>query len=479
MQKITEIFTWQNYKVEELEKKHKINERAIRDGSGEQPPEKDPGYTVVENEISLECGNYLEEHTEKLRVYLKTVEDNQNKLTTHLEQNHFGEVVNTLEADFNTIVNRKKLILSEQHNEYLTYKAEKEQFQKIHQVYREPNSADTSKTMKAFSLIGILFIFEIFANSFILGGALMGGTTEGLAVSSAVAFLNVIVSSLIGYHVVKNINHIEKPKKTFYAILSTAYLFVVVYINLALGAYRSIAEKTMMGILNDSITLEKRRLALEKAVKFWGPEIDYSFVGIILTFVGISFALISILDGLLYNDSYPGFGKAGQKVNKLKQDIRASFHNYSKDVSDLFQKYNKILQAQYKTLLNTDLNNWDFNTNLIQKEFITYESKVNDLEEKTNHIINEYRTQNKRVRKTPPPSYFEKNFTIDEIKKNPSKTFRDIEHAYMEDKAREAQKVKYHEAIDLKFKKAEQEIEIIEKKSEEIQSTLYEKLNAR
>ena len=156
MQKITEIFTWQNYKVEELEKKHKINERAIRDGSGEQPPEKDPGYTVVENEISLECGNYLEEHTEKLRVYLKTVEDNQNKLTTHLEQNHFGEVVNTLEADFNTIVNRKKLILSEQHNEYLTYKAEKEQFQKIHQVYREPNSADTSKTMKAFSLIGIL-----------------------------------------------------------------------------------------------------------------------------------------------------------------------------------------------------------------------------------------------------------------------------------------------------------------------------------
>ena len=108
MQKITEIFTWQNYKVEELEKKHKINERAIRDGSGEQPPEKDPGYTVVENEISLECGNYLEEHTEKLRVYLKKVEDSQNILTTHLEQNHFETVVNTLEADFNTIANKKK-----------------------------------------------------------------------------------------------------------------------------------------------------------------------------------------------------------------------------------------------------------------------------------------------------------------------------------------------------------------------------------
>ena len=479
MEKITDHFTWQVYKVEELEKKHKVTERAKIDGSGEQPPTNDPGYTVLENEIALECGNYLEVHTEKLRVYLKKVEDSQIILASHLKQNHFESVVNTLEADFNTIVNQKKLILSEQYNEFVTYQAEKETFKKINQTYREPNSADRSKTVKAFSLILILFIFEVFANSLILGGALMGGTLEGFAVSSAVAFLNVIVSSLIGYHLVKNINHIEKPKKVFYGILSAGYLLIITYINLALGAYRSIAEKTLVGIAEDTMTLEVRRLSLEKAVKFWGSGIDYSFVGVILTFVGMSFALISILDGLLYNDSYPGFGKVGQKVNKLKNDIRISFHEYSVDVSGLFQKYNKILQDKYKTILDVDLNNWDFNTNLIQKEFITYVSKVNDLEEKTNHIINEYRTKNKRVRKTPPPSYFEKNFTINEDKKNPSNIFKDIEHAYMEDKAREAKKVKYHEAIDLKFKKAEQEIEIIEKKSEEIQSTLYEKLNAR
>jgi len=479
MERITDHFTWQVYEVGELEKKHKVTERAKIDGSGEQPPTNDPGYTVLENEISLECGNYLEEHTEKLRVYLKKVEDSQIILASHLKQNHFESVVNTLEADFNTIVNQKKLILSEQYNEFVTYQAEKETFKNMNQTYREPNSADRSKTVKAFSLILILFILEVFANSLILGSALMGGTVEGFAVSSAVAFLNVIVSSLIGYHLVKNINHIEKPKKVFYGILSAGYLLIITYINLALGAYRSIAEKTLVGIAEDNMTLEQRRLLLEKAVKFWGSGIDYSFVGVILTFVGMSFALISILDGLLYNDSYPGFGKVGQKVNKLKNDIRISFHEYSVDVSTLFQKYNKILQEKYKTVLDIHLNNWNINTNLIQKEFVTYEAKVIDLEDKTNHIIKEYRKENTRVRKTASPSYFEKRFTIDEKKKDPSFVFKEMKYAYMEDDAREAKKVKFQEIIDLKFKEAEKEIEIIENKSEETQNTLYEKHNAR
>ena len=477
MKKIDQNFVWESYKVDELEKKHQITERAKRDGSGNQPVSDDKGYSVVENEISLECSNYLEDHTSRLRDHLRNIEDRQNELTGHLKQNHFEPVVNTLEADFNTIANQKKLILSEQYNEFNTYKEEKEQFQKVHQLYREPNSADTSKTIKAFSLILILFIFEIFANSFILGGALMGGTSEGLAVSSAVAFLNVIVSCLVGYHIVKNINHLEKPKKMFYGTLSVGYLFIIGYINLALGAYRSIAEKTLAGVAEDTISLEKRRLLLEKAVKFWGPGIDFSFVGIILTFVGLSFALISILDGLLYNDSYPGFGKVGQKVNTLKKTIRGSFHEYSQEVSDLFQKYNRILQGKYKSLLDNDLNIWDNNTNLIQKEFVTYVAKVNDLEDKTAHIIGEYRNQNTRVRKDPAPSYFDEKFIINKDKKDPSKVFEDVAYHYMLDNARETKKVKFQEEIDAKFKKSEQEIEIIEKKSEEIQKNLYEKFN--
>jgi len=121
------------------------------------------------------------------------------------------------------------------------------------------------------------------------------------------------------------------------------------------------------------------------------------------------------------------------------------------------------------------LKRWDANTNLIQKEFAVYDEKVEKLEDDTMNNIDEYRKKNKRVRTTAAPSYFEEKFTIIEKKKQASKVFHEILHAHMEDERREKEKIKFSEDIDLKFKAAEQNIELIQKKSEEIQSELYEK----
>ena len=50
---------------------------------------------------------------------------------------------------------------------------------------------------------------------FMLQGALVGGIAEGIAVATSVAFLNVITSGLFGYHIFKNLTHLEKGKKNF------------------------------------------------------------------------------------------------------------------------------------------------------------------------------------------------------------------------------------------------------------------------
>ena len=205
MKEITDNFTWEELKVNSVEIRNNISKIAVRDGSGNQPPSDDKGYSAFENEITLECSNNLQNNTDKLREHLLNIEKQQNTLKSVLRGDPFKPVVNTLDADFNTIANKKKLELSEYYNEYTTYQAEKKQFQSIHQVYREPNSADKSKTYKSALLISSLLIFEIVANSNILGAALIGGNKDGLAVSAAVAFLNVIVSCLIGYNIVKNV----------------------------------------------------------------------------------------------------------------------------------------------------------------------------------------------------------------------------------------------------------------------------------
>ena len=80
-----------------------------------------------------------------------------------------------------------------------------------------------------------------------LKGALVGGTAEGVAIATSIAFLNVIASGLIGYYIFKNITHLEKGKKILYGFFSSLYVIFIIYINSCLGAYRSLSEK----IFND------------------------------------------------------------------------------------------------------------------------------------------------------------------------------------------------------------------------------------
>lgn len=477
MKNIKNTFIWDNYAVKQLETKHNLTGQAKIDGLTDTPKSNAEGYSAVENEFKNECDTYLEKHTDKLRGFLIEVEDHQNRLSSFLKQNHFEPIVSKLSADFNTLANDKKIKLSDFKNSYDTYFEEKNAFKRYHQISREPNSADIVKSIVAGSIILLLLIIELFANTSMLSPAMVGGKAEGLSIAGSVAFLNVFISSFVGFHVIKNFNHIEKAKKSFYGFLGFAYFSIVIYINSALGAYRSQAEnvfnKTISG--DSSLSPEQMTAILRNSVKPWN--VDFSFLGIVLTFIGIAFAFIAIVDGLTYNDSYPGYGKVGQKVNEYKNLIKKTFHEYATEVSSLFSNYNKELQNKLTELLNKDLNNWDYNTNLIQKEFITYENKVKDLEEKTIHMIEEYRNENKRVRKTDAPQYFQVPFSIDSEKKDPTKVFKEAAFHFMDDETREKTKIQHSNSIEEKFKSSEMSVENIQKKSEDTQKNLHDTYN--
>ena len=63
MKKMKDQFNWEDFKVEEIEKKHEIREKAKRDGMGDEPPTNSEGLSVTEGEITQECTTYIENHT--------------------------------------------------------------------------------------------------------------------------------------------------------------------------------------------------------------------------------------------------------------------------------------------------------------------------------------------------------------------------------------------------------------------------------
>ena len=479
MKKTTAPFSWDDFVVLELEKKHDIEAVAKRDGLGEEPATNSTGC-VLEGEISQECDTYISKHQDKLRTYLKDVEESQNQLSGHLKQNHFEPIVNNLDSSFHALANEKQIILSDLKNNYTTYKDEQSQFRKYHQLGREPNFATTKKTIRAVGLILFLFVTEALLNGFMLQGALVGGPAEGVAVATSIAFLNVCASGIVGYYIFKNLTHLEKGKKILYGFFASLYTIFLIYINSCLGAYRSASKNIFNSIYGNDPTQklkpEEINEILSNIITPWSS-VGWGFIGVILTFVGLTFAFISVMDGFTYNDTYSGYGNVGRKVNDYKEEIKKTFTSYAKEVSQLFGNFNKNLQNSFSGILKNELNYWDANTNLIQKEFTTYEQKVGYAVRQSKHIIDEYRKENIRVRKSKPPSFFSINFSIPEDVKDPKNVFRDVAFHYMTDKQREEMKIKFSESIDQKFKQAEKEVEDLQKASVEKQKELHEKYN--
>ncbi len=315
-----------------------------------------------------------------------------------------------------------------------------------------------------------------------LQGALVGGPVEGVGTAVAVAGLNCLASGLAGYYIFKKINHLEKKTKILWGFFAMVWTTFIVYLNFCLGAYRSKSEEVFQKIYGSasetqSLSVEQSLETLSKAITPWSSEIEFMFVGLMLAFVGIFFAVLSIISGLLYNDTYPGYGNVGRKVNNYKNKIRKTFKSYAKDISKLFAQHNKKLQETFDSIRKKELNYWDTNTNIIQKEFVNYEQKVNSVQRGSKHIIDEYRKENIKVRKSSPPSYFDKEYSLSEEVKCPLKVFPDISFHYMSDQEREQKKLKFLNSIDINFKQSEKDIEELQNVSINKQKELHEKYN--
>ena len=480
MKKILEHFIWEDINIEELEKKHDIKAKAKRDGMGDEPPSNSESLSGSENEVKLECETFIEKHATKLRTFFDNIEQKQNELSSHLQQNHFEPVYDKLKLEFDALAGKKQLLLGDYKNSYDTYKEEQKQFQRYHQLSREPNYATLKKTIKAFGLILFLLLVELFANSTLLSGALVGGPIAGATLAGSIAFINVFISCIVGYYVLKNVTHLEKSKKYFYGALSILYGTFIFYLNACLGAYRSISEfifNQQYSLDKDVVKLTDQQIseALNAAIAPWSASVSFGFTGIVLTFLGISFAFISLIDGFTYNDSYPGFGNAGKKVDKYNELLKKESHDFTTAVASLLDRGNNELQIKKDNILKNELNAWDNNTNLLQKEFIGYEKKVESAEIKFGHIIDEYRLENKRVRKSDVPKYFQTPFAVIQAHKDPKEVFKEVAFHYLDDLKREKKKIEFAELIEKHFKVVEKEFEELVFLTTERQTNFHEK----
>jgi len=259
------------------------------------------------------------------------------------------------------------------------------EFQRQHNRILEPVRPDHKKI--GWLIVLGLFIVEVLANyalfQQVTGSNTSAGKMEALVLSSAQSFVNVVSGFMVGSLLWPKILFGRNISiKILSSMLSVLHGFIIVWMNLAIGLWR--------GILIYNSTHEKQ-LSMARALN---PFENFQFFNgdmpsILVSLVGLVFALIAYFDGWFSDDPYPQYGNRFREQRDAKVRLDTSKKKLFTLWEELCQFYDDTIAESLEKSLST-LSNWSKSVNRIEKEFVDYKAFVKGLEKNYNAAKHTY-----------------------------------------------------------------------------------------
>ena len=434
--KMSYIFTDVN--VKQIEIKINLKENATNDGKNNLPRSASETFSNCENEAIITADEFRNNQVSKAVDYLNSIKGKVIDSTAKLGQKNFyvDEFKNRIEQTLTAAEGK----LSNLKSAYTTQNNEVRNFKLENKLNREPKSLTAFNIMIAMAVIAVLFYIELQVNANLLAPAMASGLKEGMAIAAAVAGLNVFVSFAVGFYALKNFHHVHSFRKNISKFSLSIYLLFITYLNWSLGAYRAIHEATgenLIDAIMGNSTSTGSAIVGNPALPW---SVDLTFTSLILVFVGIGFALASLIDGYLFDDPYPGFGSVGKDRNENHKEINRMREHLSSEITGLFKNEIRKTGEKRDTIINNTLRNeWVPSITSLENTFEGYRRFAEELSFALDHTIGEYRTFNGMFRTDAEPKYWKddngkvktKYYELREEKRDPEKVFRDFAVLYL------------------------------------------------
>ena len=477
--------------VAELEKKINIKENATQDGQNNIPKPESQTFSVCENESIVACDALRENEVSKASNHLSSIKNNIINETAELGKKHF--FINTLKGNIDKTLTEAVGKLSPENQSFQTEQKHVVNYKLEHKINREPHTLTPLNIFISLGVIAFLFYFEMELNTTLLAPAMRGGGMEGKAVASAVAILNVFVSFGAGYLFIKNIHHVSSIKRRLAQIGLFFYTIFIIYINGVMGAFRANAEaiKAVKKFGQSAAETGNEIVAEQGNALLWFiGTVEFDVYPLILTFVGITFAIASLWDGYLFDDRYPGYGKVGKKRDQSKKKIDEYLYALPTEVSQKFNLEGKKNSELRDLLISKNIPIWRKNINDLEETFENYKRFAGRIEFAIDHCCGEYRAINNQFRTAALPKYWldesgkmkNKYYELRPERKDPEQVFPGYNSLYLKKNEIEKNLESYQNKITEESNQYQAEVnsyrEEVNKKVDSIISKYEVNLNA-
>ena len=191
------------------------------------------------------------------------------------------------------------------------------------EINRTPHKPNKFLKLIKILIPVVLFMIEISLNFDALKDTT--GLAQARYLSFTVAAINVGLSFLLGYlvltHLLNKVQTSKSPRILFYGFWVFLYGLVMVWLNLMLGVFRSLtkaADEATTQKLEQTLTND----AFTKSVYPFNSIGEITFDGAFLLFMGMFFALITMIDGYFFRDPIPGYQSVGDRVLKAQARVQ-------------------------------------------------------------------------------------------------------------------------------------------------------------
>ena len=387
--------------------------------------------SVTEGEITALAYDYKDKNQSLGAEFFQILDNNCTEIVTRIENSkkEFEKILERAKGAFNTKKNNYITRLKTLSDHKIKSKQRLDLFKLSHNRDEDAHAATKISFLVTFALVVIFAAVEISANTILIGGVVVGGANEGMTLSIAVALVNVLLSSLIGYFVVKHIHNINSTKKSLaYLVLAVWIPAVIIYMNWCVGALRTLATAAIMEKAKNrqsSISTEEGEVAtkatsettvniydvLWRSLEPWNLNgVNWDFTGVLLVFLGMSFAIISLVKAYMLDGTYPGYGKVTRTFNNAGQSIKDTCDEFRAECNELrlgcIEEKNTL-----KSVLEKENEKFSVYTNAHESEAKQYERAMKNNIETLNHMYDEYRAVAKsflNAENKPVPERFEK-----------------------------------------------------------------------
>lgn len=307
------------------------------------------------------------------------------------------------------------------------------EFQRQHNRILEPVRSDNKKV--GWFIVFGLFIVEVLAN-FVLFSEVTGSNTStgqlrAMTLSAAQSFVNVVSGFMVGSMLWGKVLYGQKLTSKIYAsIVSVIHALIIIWMNLAIGLWR--------GILTYNSTADEELPIVFALTPF--QHFSYfngDMPSILVSLVGLVFAIIAYFDGWFSDDPFPHYGNRYRELNTAKKDLESAKKTVYDFWDTLVKSYGDIT-AKFIEDSHKLLDDWNKATNRIEKEFVDYKALISNMEKNYNLAKDTYETsfnkanpdQKKKIKFPASDILFSKD------ESDPEYVFRDASTYHLKDAVR-------------------------------------------